>query len=678
MRIGILAYLVCSLLTTGAVAQVAPQNLAKPPADAEHFVILSANARHGESWRWTAADGTRQVYERLNLRGQVWDYDFASTVGNDGMPNRIKISGISPQGDAAEEYVQSGEGYSWKSRIDAGSGRYSTPAYYLPFDYPVESISWFVETLLKQPDRSMALLPGGRATAEHLTSMEIGSGPLRREVHAWAVTGVEKSPFVVWTDNANKLFCYCWVLRWIPDAYADEVPKLIDAQTEALAVRTAQLAKSLPRVPSKPVAFTHVRLFDAENKRFLDDQTVIVKGTHITDVGPTARIKVPTGAERVDGKGKTLLPGLWDNHVHVIDDYTGLQELSLGVTSIRDPGNNDSATIDRRTRVQRGELLMPHVYASSLIDGAGPYTAQFANVARSEADAIAYVRKAKANGFGAIKIYSSFNAEWLPATIAEAKRLGLHVHGHLPHGMRPMDAIKAGYEEITHINWVIMQAMPDDIVDKSDGLDRFVGPARFAKDVDLDGPEISNLVETMADRGIYSDPTMVAFESAYVPENGELSSADAPFVGTISPALERYFRNGGLAVPEGVTRADFRASFLKLVQLLGKMHKAGVPIVAGTDQLGIELVHELEIYEEAGMTPAEALATATIVPARLQGLEQSTGSIAVGKVADLVLVEGDPSVRMADLRQTRLVMQDGRIMDADALRTAAGFSGRPK
>ena len=105
------------------------------------------------------------------------------------------------------------------------------------------------------------------------------------------------------------------------------------------------------------------------------------------------------------------------------------------------------------------------------------------------------------------------------------------------------------------------------------------------------------------------------------------------------------------------------------------MHKAGVPIVAGTDGAGIELVRELEIYVEAGMTPAEALAAATIVPARLVGQDKNTGSIKVGKVADLVLVEGDPSKRIGDLRQTRVVMLGGKLLDADALRSAADSRG---
>jgi imidazolonepropionase-like amidohydrolase len=333
--------------------------------------------------------------------------------------------------------------------------------------------------------------------------------------------------------------------------------------------------------------------------------------------------------------------------------------------------------MDRRRRAAAGTLLMPHVHASSLIDGKGPYTAQVANVATSEAEAIALVDKAKANGFEGVKFYGTFNKDWLPATIAEAHKQGLHVHGHIPVGLRTLDAIHDGYDEVTHINWIIMQAMPDSVIAESNGIQRFEGPGRYARNVDLDGKAMKSIVTTMAQKHVYSDPTMVAFEALYVPENGELGPAYAPFVGTLPPATERNFRAGGFAVPKDLTRADYRASWKKLVQLLGRMHKAGIPVVAGTDGSGIELIHELEIYVQAGFSPAEALAAATLVPAQLVGAQAHTGSITVGKDADLALIDGDPAKNVGDLRHTRMVMLDGQLMDADALRTAAGFSGRP-
>jgi imidazolonepropionase-like amidohydrolase len=167
-------------------------------------------------------------------------------------------------------------------------------------------------------------------------------------------------------------------------------------------------------------------------------------------------------------------------------------------------------------------------------------------------------------------------------------------------------------------------------------------------------------------------------ESLMVPENGDLGAAYAPFVGTLPPTVERGFRAGGLAVAPGYTRADYRASFRKLEDLVGAIHKAGVQIVAGTDGSGLELVRELELYVDSGFTPAEALQAATLAPARLQHADDHTGIIAPGKNADLLLVEGDPSKNIGDLRHSRMVMMDGALMNCDELRSVAGIAGRPK
>ena len=155
-----------------------------------------------------------------------------------------------------------------------------------------------------------------------------------------------------------------------------------------------------------------------------------------------------------------------------------------------------------------------------------------------------------------VKFYGTFNPDWLPRGGAEAKKLGLHVHGHVPATMRPLDAIEAGYDEITHINFMMMQAMPDEVVAVSNGIQRFQGPGRYAKDVDLNGEPIRTLIETMARKKIVADPTLVVAEILFVPENGDLSPSYAPFVGTMPPATERGFRLGGFAVPAGLTRAD--------------------------------------------------------------------------------------------------------------------------
>lgn len=659
-----------------AVAQTPAAELAKPPPDAQVFTIMSSAGQHGQSRYWTAPDGALMGRLSLLLRGQAWEEDETIRLGPDGAIADYRLRGSSPNGDVGETFrVDKGQA-SWKSPFDAGSARYDSPAFYLAAGNSIRAGDLPVERMIAT-GREVALLPGGKGRAEKLTEATVGQGASALHVTAWTITGIVGTPFAVWTDDKGKVFANIGGLSTIRAGYESAQPLLEKAQDDAMARQSPVLARRLATTPAGPVAFVDVRAF-LDGGRFAEHQTVVVDGGKIVAVGPAAQVKVPAGAKVIEGAGRTLTPGLWDSHMHVGDDYTGPSELSLGVTSVRDPDNNDALTIARRQRRAAGELLSPHVYASSLIDGKGPNTAQVANVVTSRDEAVKAVDEAKAKGQTGVKFYGTFNPDWVAPAAAEAHRLGLHVHGHLPAGMRTDQAVDAGYDEITHIYFVAMQAMPDDVVAHSNGMQRFEGVGRYFKDVDLDAEPMKSLIAKMAARKIAVDPTLVVVEGLYMPENGDMSPSYAPFVGTLPAAVERGFRQGGFAPPAGVTRADYRASFRKLVELVGRLHKAGAPVVAGTDGSGLELVRELELYVEAGFTPAEALEAATIVPARLVGVGGRTGSIAVGKDADLVLVEGDPSRTIGDLRHTRVVMMDGKLMDADQLRGAVGVGGRPK
>ena len=658
-------------------APVPADQLAKPPADATAYLIVSKAGTHGHSWIWTAADGTLMSRDTLNLRGQLFELEQATHETGGGIPDKIVVRGFTPQGDAAETFSVARGHVEWKSQIDSGSAPYSTPAVYIPAGGSFASTGVLIEALLRAPNRSLALLPGGRATAEKLTQLQVGEGTARKTIVCWGITGLSTSPIPVWTTEDGKFFGVVFGLALLPAGYESALDALTKAQDDALAAQSPAILHSVLKTPAGPVAFTHVRAF-VDGSRFAEDQTVVVSGGKIAAVGPAASVHVPDGAQIIDGTGKTLVPGLWDSHQHVGDDFSGPFLLSLGITSARDPGNDDALTVARAQRRAAGELLMPHVYPSTLIDGKGPYTAQVANVATTLDEALAFVHRAKENHFTGVKIYGSFNPAWVKPVAAEAHRLGLHVHGHLPAGMRPSEAIADGYDELTHIYFVTMQAMPDDVVQKSNTIMRIQGLGEYAKDIDVNADPMKSLIALMARRHIAADPTLVVAEETLVPENGDLSDAYVPYIGTLPPQTERGFRQGGLAIPQGYTRADYRKSFANLLNVVLALHKAGVRIVAGTDGSGMELVRELELYVQAGFTPEDALAAATIEAARNVGVDATTGSIAVGKAADLVLVEGDPSHRIGDLRNTRIVMMDGNLMDADALRAASGFSGRPK
>ena len=661
-----------------AAAQVPKEQLRVPPADAQKYLIVSAAGQHGTSYAWRDAEGRYVTRESILLRGFVWEQDQTIRLGPNGQPDWIEVRGVTPQGDSAETFSITGGNAVWKSQIDSGSVAYDGKSQYSTLGGTFSSAALVVELLFKAPDKRLTLLPGGAMRLTPLTQITVGAGPNAKHLTAWTIEGASLQPQPVWLTDDGKFFGVIGGLGLLPEGYTGEFLKLQKAQDDALAARGPAIAKRFGQVSPVPVAFVHVKMFDADKGVFVDDQTVIAHKGKIVAVGPTGTVRVPTSARVIDGRGKTLTPGIWDSHMHVGTDLQGVMLLSMGETSARDPGADVAPTIERRARIAKGELLFPTVYSSVLIDGKGPLAAQGGVTVSSADEAIAAVRKAKESGFTGVKFYTSMKPEWLYPAIAEAHKLGLHVHGHIAATLRPTDVIEHGYDEITHINFVLMQAMPDEVVNVSNGLARFQGPGKYGKDVDLTAEPMRSLIALMAKKGIVVDPTLSVFEQLYVPENGDLSPAYAPFVGTMPPLTERGFRIGGDAPPAGVTRADYRASFQKMIQLVRLLHEAGVPIVAGTDGGGLEIIRELELYVVAGFTPAQALQTATIFPARMMGVGDRTGSIAVGKEADLVLVDGDPSVNIGVMRRTLWVMSDGALMNADELREVAGFSGRPK
>ena len=259
------------------------------------------------------------------------------------------------------------------------------------------------------------------------------------------------------------------------------------------------------------------------------------------------------------------------------------------MTSIRSPGNLIVDFTREKARRDKGDIVAPEMFGAAIVDQKHPLSAQGAMLVSSEKEAIDAFRKIHAAGLWGVKFYTSMNPAWIAPAAAEAHRLGLHVSGHIPAGMRPLEAVRAGYDEITHLNFVMMQAMPQAVVDKANTAARFEGPAQYAKDVDLDGPAMNAFIAELKQRGTWVDPTIFVFEGNFLGgDKPKLMPAYAPYAGTLPAVLERSLAEGGYPLFGDVTREDFRASFGTMLGLISKLHAAGVPIVAGTDGWGIE------------------------------------------------------------------------------------------
>ena len=664
---------------TVAIAAPTPAaELMKPPANATHFVVVSKAGKHGDEWRWTLPDGSVAYRESILLRGLVFEQDEVIHFGPNGIPDKVVIRGVTPSGDAAESFAIDKAVAHWKSPVDAGETPYTAPAFYVSNGGAFLANDAAIGPLLAAGTNGLALLPSGKGTMEPSRSLTVTGPDGPKTVSLYFIKGISQSPQPVWLNADKSLFGFSFGLALVPAGYEGNLSALDAAQIEAIAAMAPAIAKKfLTAEARRPVLFRNVRLYDADAKRFIERQTVLTLDGKIASVGTEADL-LPAGTREIDGTGKTLVPGLWDSHMHVSDDFNALSELALGVTSFRNPGGTIELAQSQRTRRAEGTLLAPEVFTSVIVDGKGPLAAQGSMVVSSEAEAIAAVRKIKAAGMTGVKFYTSMTPAWIPPAAAEAHKLGLHVHGHIPAGMRTLDAINAGYDEITHIYFATMQAMPAEVVAKSNGLMRLLGPGKYFKDVDFNAEPTKTVIATMAKRHIVLDPTLVVVESVLMAKAGTVGAAYVPFVGTLPAATERSFKSGPLPLPAGTTSDDTARSFHHMVDYVPVLFKAGVPIVAGTDGSGLELVRELELYVEGGMTPAEALSTATIAAARNVGVDKRTGSIVAGKEADLLLVDGDPSRNIGDLRYVSAVMLDGVWLDGDALRQAAGFSGKPK
>jgi imidazolonepropionase-like amidohydrolase len=677
MRRIILAALLTACAPAAFAEPTPKEQLLVPPKDAQHFVIVSTAGKHGDEYRWTMADGRTAFRQSILLRGLIFETDETMRVGSDGMPAEVVIRGVTPSGDAAENFAIANGKASWTSPVDTGSASYSGPAFYVSQGGPFITAAPQIDALVAAGATGMALLPSGKATFQKVTSLDVDGPRGKKHVELILMRGTTQTPQPVWVEN-GKFFGALVGLAALPEGYEGNLDKMQAAQDAAIAALAPAAAKKfLTADARRPVLFRNVKIYDADKQRFVAGQNVVTSGGKIVSVG-TALPKLPAGARVIDGAGKTLVPGLWDSHMHVGDDFQTVSELALGVTNCRNPGGPIELEVSQRKRRNEGTLLAPECWDSVIVDQKGPLVAQGSEAVGSLDETLAAVRKIKANSLTAVKFYTSMNPAWIPPAAKLAHELGLHVHGHIPAGMRTLDAINAGYDEITHIYFATMQAMPDEVVAKSNTTMRLLGPGKYFKDVDLDAEPMKTVIRTMAEKKIVLDPTLVVVEGVLLANAGTVTPAYVPYIGTLPAATERGFKSGSIPYLPGMTRDDAQKSVHHMQEYVAKLFHAGVPIVAGTDGFGMELVRELELYVGGGLTPAEALATATIIPARNVQADKRTGSIAVGKEADLLLVDGDPEKNIGDLRHVDQVMSDGVLMDGDALREAAGFSGKPK
>jgi imidazolonepropionase-like amidohydrolase len=361
----------------------------------------------------------------------------------------------------------------------------------------------------------------------------------------------------------------------------------------------------------------------------------------------------------IDGEGGTLVPGLYEMHAHTGQAGT-LLNVVAGVTSSRDMGN-DNAVLDALiAAIEAGKVAGPRIARSGFIEGRSPFNSNNGILVGTEAEALDAVRWYAARGFHQVKLYNSMNPKWSAAAVAEAHRLGLRATGHVPAFSNADAMIDAGYDELTHINQIMLGWVLGPEEDTRTLL-RLTALRRLAT-LDLQSPPVRRTMDRIVERKVAVEPTIAIHENLLLNQPGEIPRGVADIFPNMPPEWQRGVRQAWTDMSAPGDREAYAGAWEKLLATVREMRERGVFLIPGTDLGGgLSFHRELMLFEQIGFTPAETLRRATLDMAAYLGQEQDLGSIARGKLADFFLVPGDPTRDLGELRRIRMVVKDGTV-----------------
>ncbi len=629
-------------------------------AETLHYVVLVQGGKQAGAQTVVHGDDgvvrTEFIFKD-NGRGPELKEEF--TLGDDGTFRRYRVTGTSTFGAPVDERFELTDGLArWKSTSDQGEQRVGPGAQYSPLGGTPAVASVSLAALAARGDGRLPLIPSGTLSARKVSEAEVRKGDERRTVQLLAITGIGFTPSFAWaTDDARpRLFAYIFpgFLQMVEAGWEGNADALEAVQKEAEAQALVALQQRLAQRLHGSTLIRNARVFDSERARLGPPSDVRLAQGRIVSV-------VAAGADAgeadhvVDAGGRVMLPGLFDMHAHV-DRWSGGLQLAAGVTSVRDMGN-DNATVQQMMAEERaGTLLMPRIVPAGFLEGESGESARHGFVVGDLDGARKAVDWYADNGYPQLKVYNSFPKDLLPETVAHAHARGMRVSGHVPVFLRAQDTVDAGFDELNHINQVVLNFLVEPDTDTRT-LERFYLPAREAAGLDLDSAPVREFIATLAERQVVLDPTLATFEFLHQ-RNGQITPIFAGIEDHLPPDVQRGRRAAEMDIPDDATGVLYRKSFERMVQFVGRAYRAGVPLVAGTDEVpGFTLQHELALYVRAGLTPAQALQVATWNGAKYSGVLADLGSIEPGKRADLVLVDGDPVRDIADIRKVATVIK---------------------
>jgi len=635
--------------------------------------ILFAGNPAGKEMETYNADGSIDIEYTFNDRGRGPEIRGHYTLDARGFPASVVLTGHDYLKAPVNERFSVKDGDArWTSTTEHGAA--SAQGYYVSINGPNAEVAWMVNALEKASNHTIALLPGGKAHLERAAETTLKAAGQTIAVTQYLISGLSFTPISVWLDSDNRFFAapspWSTVIR---EGWESTAEQLIQLETAGEEARYRTLAQRLGRHPKK-IVINSVRVFDAVTATAKEKQTVWIEGGRISAVKASAGKITDPEAEIIDGTGQTLLPGLWDMHVHT-GAQSGLLNIASGVTSVRDMANDVDMLLRLRKQYDSGAAIGPRIFPCGFIDGRGPYQGPTKVFADTEEEARTAVERYASLGYKQIKVYSSLKPELFPGIVALAHARGMRVSGHVPNHMTAEQFVRQGADEIQHMNFIFLNFLADKVDDTRTPA-RFTAVAENGAALDQSSPQVTAFIRLLQERRTVIDPTLGVFETMFTDRPGQVSDSWKPILSRLPVQIQRAATQGGLPAP-GDKDQLYKSSFAAMLRMTKRLYDAGVPLVAGTDSLeGLMLHRELELWVSAGIPAPKVLQMATIGAARVLKVDGDLGSIGIGKKADLLLVDGNPAVNISDVRRGRLVIKDGVVFNSAALYRELGITAQ--
>jgi imidazolonepropionase-like amidohydrolase len=597
-------------------------------------------------------------------------------LAGDGTIATLSADGTHTMGTKVDEsFSAEGKAATWKSEEEAGEAELKEKAFYYPLAdvYGVDGL--LVRAALGNGG-SIAVLPSGRARVTKVAEVTITANGESRAVHGYRIAGLGLVPKLTWMNPDGTWFGT--VSDWasiVPEGWESSIETLLAKRYEIERAEEAKLAAAhAKRAPAAGLAFTNARVLDVEKGKWLAGQTVVVVGDKIAAVG--AKVAIPAGAEVVDLAGKALVPGLVDMHAH-LSDADPIMNIASGVTTVRDVGNDPYRLDEDVKRFDEGTAIGPHVVRYGFIEGRGEKAAASKITATNPEEAKKAVEFYAGRGYQGIKIYNSIPPDLVPVLADLAHAKGMKVIGHIPAFMLAHEAVKAGYDGIEHINMLFLNFFATKETDTRDTT-RFKLVGERAGSLDLKSRPVRDFIALLRSKKTLICPTLAAFEGLLAAVPGKVTPG---LEGTVArlPILDaRNYLRDGLPLT-GDLHATYLASYDKLLAMVKVLHDAKVPVVLGTDHIaGLMFHHEMKLFARAGFTNAQVLRLSTIDAARALGLDKQIGTVAKGKRADLVVIDGDPLADLASIGAVISTMRAGVMFPSQPLYDVVGVAAYEK